>query len=188
MAQDTGEPSGNFPVSVLQASFPSKQHIALTSSMAIAVRNAGPKAIPNISVTVKCGAGVGGSFNTTTDATDVADASRPQFAVDKIPTLDPRRPSIDPAPLERSSVYVETYPLGQLASGKTVTFRWTVTAVKAGSYRLCWRVNAGLYGKAKATRAPGSAPVAGVFSGNVSDAVPQATIGPDGQSVVNTGR
>ena len=66
--------------------FPEKQSLAKDSSMQIVVENAGAKRVPNINVTVKCGAGLGGSFMTATDESDVADPERPQFVVNKIPT------------------------------------------------------------------------------------------------------
>jgi hypothetical protein len=59
-----------------------------------------------------------------------------------------------------------------------------VTAVKAGSYRLCWRVNAGLYGKAQAVPAPDSPPLSGEFEGDVSNAAPAARIADDGHTVI----
>jgi hypothetical protein len=176
---------GDYPVKVVSASFPEKQSLAKDSTMEIVVQNAGQKTIPTISVTVKCGAGLGGSFSTTTADTDVADRQRPQFVVNKIPTAAERvNPPLDPAPLERSSAFVDTYPLGPLAAGRTATFRWDVSAVKAGPYKLCWRVNAGLYGKVKAVPASGGAPVTGEFKGTISRVAPKASIGPDGQTVI----
>jgi hypothetical protein len=62
-----------------------------------------------------------------------------------------------------------------------------VSAVKAGPYKLCWRVNAGLYGKAKAVAASGSAPISGEFKGTVSRKAPQAKIGDDGVTVIEEG-
>src|SRR3954453_13202974 len=188
--QDRAEPRGVFPVRVTQASFPKKQSLAKDSSMQIEVENAGAKRVPNISVTVKCGRGLGGSFMTTTDEQDVADPERPQFVVNKIPTRTERvNPPLDPAPLERSSAFGDTYPLGPLEPGRTATFRWDVTAVKAGPYRLCWRVNAGLYGKAKAVAATDSEnPVRGEFKGAVSNKPPKAKIGDDGKTVIESNR
>ena len=60
--QDANEPSGNFPVDVLSASFPDQQRLATTSDMIISVRNAGTKKVPNISVTVKCYPGRNGKL------------------------------------------------------------------------------------------------------------------------------
>jgi hypothetical protein len=182
--QDAKEPKGDFPVKVVSATFPGNQRLAKDSTMEIVVQNAGQKTIPTISVTVKCGKGLGGSFSTKTAAPNVADPQRPQFVVTKIPTATERvNPPLDPAPLERSSAFVDTYPLGPLAAGRSATFRWDVSAVKAGPYRLCWRVNAGLFGKARAVPAQSGA-ISGVFSGEVSNKAPTASIGPDGQTVI----
>jgi hypothetical protein len=183
--QDVKEANATFPVKLVSATFPQDQSLAKDSTMEIVVQNAGQKMIPNVSVTVKCGAGLGGSFSTTTADTDAADPERPQFVVNKIPTATERvNPPLDPAPLERSSAYVDTYPLGMLGPGHSATFRWDVTAVKAGSYRLCWRVNAGLYGKAKAVAASGGGPINGEFKGVISRKAPKASVGPDGQSII----
>ena len=185
--QDQNEPKGKFPVRVLSATFPLKQHITKNSSMLIVVRNAGTHRIPNISVTVKCpNSGLGGSFNRVASQSDVADPERPQFVVDQIPTRSERlAPPLDPAPLERSSAFVDTYPLGQLDPGRKATFRWALTAVKAGPFRLCWRVNAGLYGNAKAVPAGGTR-LSGVFKGTISDRAPKAQIANDGHTVVTS--
>ena len=186
--QDAKEPRGDYPVKVVSASFPEKQRLAKDSTMEIVVQNAGQKTIPEISVTVKCGAGLGGSFNTVTADKNAADPQRPQFVVNKIPTATERRnPPLDPAPRERSSAFVDTYPLGPLAAGRSATFTWDVSAVKAGPYRLCWRVNAGLYGKARAVPAAGGGPISGEFKGEISQKAPKATIAPDGTTVIERG-
>jgi hypothetical protein len=137
--------------------------------------------------------GLGGSFNTVVSDSDVADPERPQFIVNTIPTRaenpdeeekGPPRPPLDPAPLERSTALVDTYSLGPLDPGDEVTFRWDVTAVRAGRYHLCWRVNAGLYGKAKAVAAEDSPPIAGSFNGEVSNEAPAARVADDGKTVI----
>src|SRR4051812_25802999 len=188
--QEPAGPGGDFPVRVTSAKFPHAQNLAKDSSMQIVVENAGAKRVPNINVTVKCGRGLGGSFMTATDESDVADPERPQFVVNKIPTRTERgNPPLDPAPLERSSAFVDTYPLGPLEPGRTATFSWDVTAVKAGPYRLCWRVNAGLYGKARAVATGDSEfPVRGEFKGEVSNKPPKARIGDDGKTVIESNR
>jgi hypothetical protein len=189
--QDANEPKGNFPLAVERATFPASQKLAKSSRMEIVVRNAGSKKVPNVSVTVKCPKqgpgepGGAGGFTYRTTQQGVADPDRPQFVVDKIPTRTPR-PSggLDVDPLERSSAFVDTYPLGELAPGKRVTFTWDVTAVRAGSYRLCWRVNAGLYGKAKAVTASSSPQaISGEFSGTVARKAPIAEVTPSGKVV-----
>jgi hypothetical protein len=206
--QDKDEPRGEFPVEVVSATFPADQKLAKDSKMEIVVRNAGSKKIPVISVTVECpgqqdkagdddrsggsggspsGSGSqGGGFNYRTSFPGVADASRPQFVVNTIPTRTPRnydRGRLDP--LERSSSYVSTFPLGELEPNKEARFLWDVTAVKSGPYKICWKVNAGLDGRAKAVPAAGK-PVSGAFTGTVSNVAPDARIGEDGRTVVES--
>ena len=203
--QDEDEPKGEFPVEVVSATFPQDQKLAKDSKMQIVVRNAGSKEIPVISVTVECprdpedgqrSAGSGGSpsgsgqqgggFNYRTSFPGVADPSRPQFVVNTIPTRTPRnydRGRLDP--LERSSSYVSTFPLGELAPNREARFIWDVTAVKSGPYRICWKVNAGLDGKAKAVPAAGSE-IAGEFKGTVSNVAPDARIGEDGRTIIES--
>ena len=205
--QDEDEAKGDFPVEVVDATFPEQQKLAKDSKMEIVVRNAGTKEIPVISVTVECpgqkdradqeersggsggspsGSGSqGGGFNYRSTFPGVADPSRPQFVVNTIPTRTPRnydRGRLDP--LERSSSYVSTYPLGKLAPNREARFVWDVTAVRAGPYRICWRVNAGLDGKAKAK--PSGGPITGEFRGEVSNVAPDARIGEDGRTVIES--
>jgi hypothetical protein len=196
--QDADEPSGNFPVEIVDAQFPTVQRLARTSNMTVVVRNPGTKTIPIISVTVKCAAAKGGSggspsstgggaggFAYRTQQPNVADPARPRFILNTIPTRTPRQYDqgrLDP--LERSSSYVDTFPLGPLAPGRSVTFRWNVTAVKSGKFRICYRVNAGLDGKAKAVPARSGDTVFGEFDGIVKDRPPQARIGSDDKTVV----
>jgi hypothetical protein len=195
--QSADEPKGQFPVQVVSASFPTQQRLATTSNMAIAVRNPGPKKIPVVSVTVKCAAAKGGSGGSSSGTGSSggfayrstfpgnADPARPRFVINTVPTRTPRqydKGRLDP--LERSSAYVDTFPLGSLAAGRTVTFRWNVTAVKSGPFHICYRVNAGLDGRAKAVPARSGEKVDGEFTGEVADRPPQAHIAEDGKTVV----
>ena len=189
--QDVNEPKGTFPLAVERATFPASQKLAKQSRMEIVVRNAGAKSVPVISVTVKCPGqggdetGGGGGFTYRTTQQGVADPNRQQFVVDKIPTRTPRPVGpLNLDPLERSSAFVDTYPLGKLAPGKSVAFTWDVTAVRAGTYRICWRVNAGLYGKAKAVTASSSPQaISGEFKGTVVRKAPIAEVTPSGKVV-----
>jgi hypothetical protein len=83
---------------------------------------------------------------------------------------------------------VNTWACGRLRRGDERTFVWKVTAVKAGPYKLSWRVAAGLNGKAKAVAAGGGAAPSGTFTGTVSDAAPKVRIADDGKTVVNETR
>ena len=61
----------------------------------------------------------------------------------------------DAAPRGCDTAYVNTWACGPLKPNQQKTFRWSVTAVQAGDYKVSWRVAAGLDGKAKAVAAGG---------------------------------
>ena len=181
--QDKDEPEGNYPVAVEEAEFPAQHQLAETTTMRIVVRNAGNERIPNIAVTVQCKDsknGQNGSFERQIAGQQNADKNRPVFVVDQIPgsTRPASRQQLDP--LERSTAYVNTYALGALGPNRTATFEWKVTAVRAGAFRVCYRVAAGLDGKAKAVPASGSLPLEREFEGNVSNAAPKTGVADDG--------
>jgi hypothetical protein len=181
--QDTDEPKGNYPVAVEEAEFPLQQELAETSTMRVVVRNAGNERIPNIVVTVQCRdskGGQNGSFDRQVAGQAQADKNRPNFVVDQIPgsTRPASRQQLDP--LERSTAYVNTYSLGPLGANRTATFEWKVTAVRAGDFRVCYRVAAGLDGKAKAVAASGSLPIEKEWQGNISNAAPKTGVADDG--------
>ena len=66
--------------------------------------------------------------------------------------------SREAAPEGGETAYVGTWALGPLKPGEQKTFRWEVTAVRAGPYEITYEVAAGLDGKAKAVGAGGEAP------------------------------
>jgi hypothetical protein len=162
--QDANEPSGNFKVEVLKHSFPAKQKLAKRSVMEIQVKNVDSKTIPDISVTVN-------SFNRREDNPQLADASRPTFIVNT-------------GPEGGGTANGDTSALGPLAPGQTKTFKWDVTAVHAGPYKISYEISAGLYGKAHAIdSATGDRP-RGEFSGTIDNAPPNTRVNfDDGTSV-----
>lgn len=177
--QDEDEPEGNFEVEVARASFPQKQRLAQKSDMVITVRNAGDRTIPNVAVTVE-------GFDFTKDDETLSDSSRPQFVVNGVRREIGGFPEAKEAtPLGCDTAYVNTWACGRLRAGDEKSFRWSVTAVKAGPYEIVWRVAAGLDGKAVAAGADGgAASTRGKFFGEVSDAAPEVRIGDDGKTVV----
>src|SRR4051794_17221772 len=128
--QDKNEPSGTFDVRVVDASFPSAQHIAAPTRMRIAVRNTGSQAVPNVAVTVK-------GFTRRDDQAGMADPSKPVWVLDR-------------GPVGGDTAYVGTWALGKLPPGATRVFTWRVTPIEAGRHQLTYEVAAGLNGKAKA--------------------------------------
>jgi hypothetical protein len=177
--QDENEPEGNFPVEVVRASFPDQQKLAKSSDMIVTVRNAGDKTIPDIAVTVN-------GFDKRKKDPDLADPSRPVFAVNGVQVKIAGFPEAkDASPRGCDTAYVNTWACGPLRPNEQKTFRWTVTAVQAGDYRINWRVAAGLDGKAKAVAAGGGPAPRGQFAGTVSDAAPDVRVADDGHTIVS---
>ncbi len=80
------------------------------------------------------------------------------------------------------TAYANTWALGSLAPGKSVTFDWHLTAVESGTHFVYWQVAAGLNGKAKAV-SPAGTPPAGSFTVNVAAKPAQAYVNNNGQVV-----
>ncbi len=193
--QDASEPTGNFPVTVTTASFPSVQRLAQHSRLLLVVRNSGTKAIPNLAVTicnVTCAtpAPVGqatgaAAFGEDITQSGVADPSRPVWVVDQPP--GPCGYSCaGGGPGAYVTAYTNTWALGApLKPGATATFRWGVTAVRPGRHVVAWQVAAGLNGKAKAVLADGASPV-GTFNVVVSSKPAQSYVNDQGQVVTTS--
>ena len=177
--QDENEPEGNFPVEVVRASFPDHQKLAKSSEMVVTVQNAGDKTIPDIAVTVN-------GFDRRKKNPDLADPTRPVFAVNGVQVQIAGFPEAkDASPRGCDTAYVNTWACGPLKPNEQKTFRWTVTAVQAGEYKIAWRVAAGLDGKAKAGAAGGGQAPRGQFAGTISDAAPDVRVADDGHTIVN---
>jgi hypothetical protein len=177
--QDANEPSGDFEVEVLNASFPKSQKLGKSAHFEITVRNAGDEAVPNLAVTVS-------GFGYRREETGLADPSRPRFAVNGLPEQIGGFPeAIEDSPRGCATAYVDTWACGSLEPDSEKTMRWSVTAVVAGPYKVSYRVAAGLNGKAKAVLAGGDSAVQGSFAGTVSDKPNHTRVGSDGKSVVN---
>jgi len=182
--QDENEPSGDYPVEVVRATFPDDQKLAKSSELLITVRNAGDETIPSIGATVN-------GFNyRKTDAADLADPTRPVFVVNGEPVQIGGFPEAkDATPRGCDTAYVNTWACGPLRAGRERTMRWSVTAVKAGPYKVDWKVNAGLDGNAKAVEAGGGdEPPSGSFTGRISNEAPDVRIAEDGKTVVTENR
>ena len=136
--QDAAERAGTYRVAIVRSSFPSRQRIARSARLVIAVRNAGTRTIPNIAVTVD-------SFSARSEQSGLADAERPVWILDRPPPGS-------------TTAYTNTWALGRLPAGETKQFVWHVTPVAAGTHRLRYRIAAGLNGRAKAVLAGNRAP------------------------------
>jgi hypothetical protein len=179
--QDENEPSGRYELEVVEAKFPKRQKLAQRSDLVVRVRNADSKTVPNVGVTVD-------GFYRRVDDPDLADPNRPIFVINGQPKEIGGFPeSKEAAPEGGETAYVNTWALGKLKPGAEKTFRWSVTAVKAGNYPVRYRVNAGLDGKAKAVDANGRLP-RGKFAVTISDEPPDARVADDGETVIDSTR
>jgi hypothetical protein len=177
--QDENEPEGNFAVEVVEAKFPEQQKLAKSSDLVITLRNAGEERIPNIALTVN------GLDERKTDP-DLADPSRPVFAINGVQVEIAGFPEAkDASPRGCDTAFVNTWACGPLKAGAQKTFRWSVTAVRAGDFKIDWRVAAGLDGKAKAVAAGGGPAPRGQFSGTISDEAPDVRVADDGKTIVS---
>jgi hypothetical protein len=176
--QDANEPEGRFPVEVVSAEFPTAQKLAKRSELEIVVRNSGRKAVPNLAVTVR-------GFDVRLEGRGLSDPKRPVFVINGEPKEIGGFPeSKEAAPEGGETAYVDTWALGRVGPGERKAFRWIVTAVKPGPFRLRYEVAAGLDGKARAVTAAGGTP-RGLFRGSVSDVAPDSRVADDGSTIID---
>jgi hypothetical protein len=177
--QDADEPEGEFPVEVVGATFPERQKLAERSNLVITVRNSGRETIPNVALTVE-------GFGYRKADPDLADRERPRFAVNGVPVEIAGFPdSKDATPRGCDTASVDTWACGPLRPDAQATFRWSVTAVQAGPFKIDWRVDAGLDGKARAVGAGGGPAPTGSFAGSISSRPAQTRVGEDGRTIVS---
>ena len=182
--QDASEPTGNFTVDVPVAKFPSSQRLAEHTHLVITVRNSGTKTIPNIAVTIlnpKVGVAAQAFGGLLADTQGLASRSRPIWVVDRAP--GPCTYSCTSGgPGGAVTANTNTWALGALKPGKTATFDWGVTAIKAGTHVIEYQVAAGLNGKARAVLAGGGQPK-GTFTVKISSAPQRSYVNDNGQIV-----
>jgi hypothetical protein len=159
--QDANEPSGTYKLDVLSASFPGKQRLGQQSTLQITVKNVDVRELPGLSVTID-------GLSQRRDDPTLADANRPIWILNEGPT-------------NADSALTNTWTLGKLPANETRTFSWDVTAVRAGTYSLRYKVSAGLFGKAKAELPDGS-PAKGSFIARINRAPRPVTLGKSGAS------
>jgi hypothetical protein len=145
--QDKGEPEGTWKVDVLSASFPGEQHLADKPRLKITVKNVDDREVPNLAVTVD-------GFYIREQDRNFQDPARPIWVLERPPT-------------NSTTAYTNTWAVGKVPAGQTRTLTWDLSAVRAGTYTLRFRVAAGLDGKAKATLPDGST-ASGSFIARVS--------------------
>ena len=167
-SQDADEPSGEFKVEIVEASFPERQHIADDVELRLTVRNADQETLRNVAVTVETAPGADGdalvAFGRNERDAGLSSASRPVWVLDE-------------GPSGGDTAYVNTWSAGTLRAGQTRELVWRLVAVKAGEYEISYRVSPGLTGRARAARGD----TGGSFNVMIDDEPVPARVGEDGE-------
>jgi hypothetical protein len=169
--QDANEPTGEYALEVVEASFPERQTLAQPATLRIAVRNTDDRELPNLAVTVETEPASPGeaavAFAQDADDPRLADAVRPVWVLDR-------------GPEGGTGASTNTWAVGRISPGQTHELEWRLTAVQAGTYTVGYRISPGLYGKA----VPESGrQVAGTFDVTISDDPVPARVNDNGQVV-----
>jgi hypothetical protein len=208
--QDATEPSGNFPVSIVSADFPSKQQLAQNTNLTLGVTNTGDKTIPDLAITIFTSSNAtttaSGTSTTQTGTTDTAQAGseggagnepeaqgsfsvrvdQPDLAIPFRPVwiLEEGYPKFvgQTASAGAQAAQTDTYAFGSLAPNQSKHMVWNVTPVMPGTFTVHYRVAAGLQGKAKAVTSDGSVPE-GEFVVRISNTPPQTRVNDQGKVV-----
>lgn len=163
--QTTGAPTGTYQVS-LQAAFPHRQAYAVNQTFQLRVQNESDTQIPNVTATVD-------GFTERSTQADMSDPQQPVWIVNT-------------GPVDGVTALVNTWALGPVPAHGAKTFVWHVTPMQSGIHRVHYRVNASLYGTAKAVDASGGAPE-GHVTVRVSPAASKTAVDPETGDVVVTG-
>ncbi|MDA0180889.1 hypothetical protein OJ997_11340 [Solirubrobacter phytolaccae] len=166
--QDADEPSGEFKVEVVDASFPARQHVAENVELKVKVRNSeSDESLRNVAVTVETkprGSDAALAFGQNKRGAGLADAGRPVWVLDE-------------GPKGGETAYVNTWLAGTLGPGREKELVWKLVPARAGTYDISYRVSPGLTGKARAAEGDTAGSFTVVISG---DPVP-ARVGEDGE-------
>ncbi len=176
------EPSGEFPVAVTAASFPSHQYVGQTSLMKIDVENTGEEAVPALTMTInvegKAGEEASIPFAIHDAQPELSNADRPVWVL--AATYPRLAGSSRPGGAETTSA--KTYTFGELAPGKSVEAVWKLSAVRPGKYTIGYEIGAGVHGGATAKTDSGVAP-GGTFVAHITTALPETEVNGAGEIV-----
>jgi hypothetical protein len=164
--QDADEPSGQFKVEVVSASFPEAQHIAEPVQLKVRVRNADSETVRNVAVTVETeatGTNAATAFGQRSSGGGLSDSDRPVWVLEE-------------GPVGGGVANVNTWSAGTLGPGETKDLTWKLVASKAGRYTIGYRVSPGPTGRA--TAAPGD--THGTFDVTIDNEPVPARVGEDG--------
>ncbi|MDA0162799.1 hypothetical protein OM076_21175 [Solirubrobacter ginsenosidimutans] len=165
--QDADEPSGEFKVQIVSATFPKRQHIAESVQLRVRVKNADDETLRNVAVTVETKPVEGNaaiSFGQRSNDPALADSGRPIWV-------------LDAGPVGGDVVTVNTWSAGTLGPGESKVLVWKLVASRAGRFTVDYRVSPGLTGRATAAQGDTS----GSFDVTIADLPVPARVGADGR-------
>jgi hypothetical protein len=176
--------------------------------LVISVRNAGKRAIPNLTVTIcnvtcrypapigegtsvapfsQCVGPSGPQCLQTARQQGQANLSRPIWIIDRPPGVCGYSCQNGGAGANATAATNSWQRPSPLPPGATATFKWAVTAVSPGSYTVAWQLAAGQFGKARAVIANGSGPCGktpcGTFAVTIRKTPAQSYVNDAGQIV-----
>jgi hypothetical protein len=181
-SSDSNERAGTYKMQVTTASFPTEQRLGQTSLLRIGIRNTGDKTVPALNVTIGVGGEQGANsslpFGVRDPQPGLAQPDRPVWVLSA--TYPRLTGSSEPG--GASTADPKTFAFGPLKPGETTQAVWKLSAVRAGSFDLHYRVNAGLGGQTKAVTRGGVAP-GGSFAAVITAELPETEVTDSGEVV-----
>lgn len=181
-SSDSNEKAGTYQVDVVDASFPNEQRLGQTSLLKLSIRNTGEETVPTVTVTIGI-AGEDGEdsslpFGIRDQTGGLAQADRPVWVLaESYPRFVG---SSDPGGASTSNR--KTFALGALKPNETASAVWKLSAVRAGDWKVAYRVGAGLGTQVKAETPSGAVPK-GTFVADVTAELPETEVTDDGEVV-----
>ncbi len=181
-SSDVGETAGSYRLRVTGAAFPAAQRLGQTSTLRLGIRNGGARTAPALTVTISVAGQAGQAsslpFGIRDPEPGLAQPDRPIWILaSHYPKLAGARISAGAEGASR-----KTFDFGPLKPGATTEALWKLSAVKAGSYTLLFKVDAGLGGAARAVGPSGAQP-GGSFAVRISSQPPNTIVTDSGKVV-----
>lgn len=180
-SSDANQPAGTYDVRVTDAAFPSQQRLGQTSLMQLSIRNTGKKTLPTLIVTVSIAGKEGENsslpFGIRDPQAGLAQPDRPVWVL----AAGYPRLTDSSKPGGATTSNRKTFSFGPLKPGATTAAAWKLSAVKAGKFRVLYKIDAGLSGTAKA-KTNGVA-AGGSFTAEISAVPPDTEVTDNGEIV-----